>query len=696
MKNFITINKLRLLVLIGLMACLGSVQAQDDLQEYINKVSSKKSSSKRSPSDITIVDLSQFSATNRSTTLNVANGKAFRFINGTLTRQNSLDAAIMHVGGGSYVEIGDGANISAYESPSRAEAILMDGGELVIMSGGKLMGHRYTSADLNYDFSSNPFAAVLMTSDNDSFTMENGSEVFNCVVCTARNASINYSGGTMTQTAHCDNFKSAADINLLGGYPQSGFQLTLTEKDNAVVAPSSYDWLCNLSIAAPKKEDHDVLVRNCNAYFLKNEPSLWLERVNWTGDSKYQVSANYVDNTIVLSFDDLQDWIDNWWPNPPYPTPCGCVITIYPLVVDPYIVEVPCNGVKMKKDMEIPEDDLQWEIDGRPQQQEETYDCEGEVDQGEHDVYIRPKATLWWRWIRWRGCGCQGKHIWVWGTLRIYRAWFYYYWRFIHLMPGGKIIIEDLNGECEETVFHMEGGEVEYGGGKCSGGKYGWYCTGGTIYIRGGWLSGGTCGGWTGPGGRSYHYDGTVHGGIHNYGYHYFYGGTCSGGGSYTIYNYKGGHFYYYGGTCSDGGKIWNEGDLYIDGGGSVSCGDIYCIKGGCIYILKKLTFTLRLVFTEENIVPGATVVVGGDGYTLTQDDIDKLQIDLPDGYEWHYDGSCGCITIIQTTGINSAGSEQPTVKQSFDATGRQVAEGSKGVNIQRMSDGTVRKVTTK
>ena len=34
--------------------------------------------------------------------------------------------------------------------------------------------------------------------------------------------------------------------------------------------------------------------------------------------------------------------------------------------------------------------------------------------------------------------------------------------------------------------------------------------------------------------------------------------------------------------------KIWNEGDLYIDGGGSVSCGDIYCVKGGCIYILKK------------------------------------------------------------------------------------------------------------
>ena len=158
------------------------------------------------------------------------------------------------------------------------------------------------------------------------------------------------------------------------------------------------------------------------------------------------------------------------------------------------------------------------------------------------------------------------------------------------------------------------------------------------------------------------------------------------------------GHFYDCGGTCGDGGagRIWNEGDLYIDGGGSVSCGDIYCVKGGCIYILKKLTFTLRLIFTVENIVPGATVVVGGDGYTLTQEDIDKLQIELLEGYEWHYDGACGCITIIQTTGIANAGSDQTTVKQTYDATGRQVGEGSKGVNIQRMNDGTVRKVTTK
>lgn len=703
MKHFYSTNRLRLIFLAGLLVCVGIMQAKnDDLQEYINKAAYQGKGANRAADDFIEVDLSSFSATTRTSTLQITNGKRYRFINGTLTRANSLDAAIVHIGGGSCVDIGNGATFDASNTTSRKEAVLIDGGELIISSNGKLKGHKYTVSDAGFNFMDNPFAAVLMTSDNDVFTMEDGSEVFNSVVCQATKASVNFKGGTMTEDAHMDNFQSGSDINFLGIYSSTKYyQITLTEKDNVIVAPTNCDWLCHIYVYAPKKIDNDILIKNCHPYFLKNEPSLWIERVLWQGNSKYQTSANYGDNTIRLSFDDLQDFIDSWprEKDPAHPNDwhCGCVVSMDPWIIDPFPLTVPCSGLNVKKEVTFPEDDLQWMIDGRPEQYEDSYDCEGQINQGENDIKIKSGSTVYIRWIHWRGCGCANKHIWVWGTVYIEKTvWFSYYWRFIHVMPGGRVVITDLQGECDETVFHIEGGEVTYGGGKCSGGNYGWYCTGGTIYIRGGWLSGGTSGGWTGPGGRSYHYDGTVHGGIHNYGYHYFYGGTCSGGGSYTIYNYKGGHFYYYGGTCSDGGKIWNEGDLYIDGGGSVSCGDIYCIKGGCIYILKKLTFTLRLVFTEENIVPGATVVVGGDGYTLTQDDIDKLQIDLPDGYEWRYDGACGCITIIQTTGINRVGSEQPTVKQTYDAIGRQVEEGSKGLSIQRMSDGSVRKVTTK
>lgn len=699
MKHFSINKSLRLLTLIGLLGCLGNLQAQDDLQEFINKNSN--SQSRRASGDIVVVDLSTFSATTRTTTLNVANGNRYRFINGTLTRANSLDNPVMFVGQNTYVEIGAGANIDASNTASRRETILMDGGELFIAKGGKLLGHKYTSKDLGYDFSSNPFAAVLMTSDNDAFNMEGGSEVFNSVVCQAAKASVNYSGGTMTQDAHADNFRSAADINLLGGYPQSGFQITLTEKDNVIVAPSNRDWLCSLSIAAPKKVDNDILVKNCNPYFLKDEPSLWAERVHWQGDSKYQVYANYGDNTIRLSFDDLQPFIDSWprEKDPLHPDDwhCGCVISKEPWKIDPFPLTVPCNGIKVKKEVEFPEDDLQWMIDGRPQQYEETYDCEGQIDQGENDVKIRKGATVYIRWIHWRGCGCANKHIWVWGTVYIeWRVWFTYYWRFIHVMPGGKVIIKDLNGDCDETVFHMEGGEVDYISGDSKGGKYGWYCPGGTIYVRGGKISGGTAGGWTGKNGKVYHHDGTVHGGIHNYGLHYWYGGYCTGGGTYTIYNYKGGRFYYYGGYCSDNGKIWNEGDLYIDGGGSISCGDIYCVRGCHIYILKKLLFKLHFIIDEPNIILNEPIILGGDGYNLTQADCDNIEITLPSGYTWKFDPTAGGIIIYSTAGITGVSTDQPSVEDTFDATGRKVDDARRGVTIQRMSDGTVRKVNVK
>lgn len=691
MNHFVTISKLRLLVLVGLVACFGSVQAQDDLQEYINKISSQKANARRTPSDITVVDLSQFSATDRKTTLDVANGKNFRFINGTLTRDASLDGPIMHVGGGSYVEISTGATINAQSSQSLREAIFMDGGEFVVTSTGQVIGSGYYNSVTGYYPTS-----IYMTSDNDALSIE-GDEpniftptIDGPIVCDATKATIKYKSGLIFEGAHNTGavFISASDITF-EAYPLMNLVVTLTEKANVVNLGEVDPPL--MTIKAPNKVSKDVVVKATRDWI--GNRNVWKERIQWKGNAKYSLVSDAKNQVIKLSYDDLQDFIDDPDDKDKH---CGCSDE------DPYTVEVPCDSLKVKKDVEFPEDDLYWFINGKPEgmsDAEAEVDCDKVVDEGEHDIKIRPWSHVTIDWTWWRGCGCQGKHIWVWGTLYIrWHVYFIYYWRFIHVMPGGKVVIQYLDGSCDETVFHMEGGEVDYGGGKCYGGQYGWYCTGGTIYIRGGWLSGGTCGGWTGPGGKVYHYDGTVHGGIHNYGWHYWYGGSCTCSCDYIIHNYKGGHFYYYGGTCGDSGtgKIWNEGDLYIDGGGSVNCGDIYCVKGGCIYILRKLTFTLHLVFTVENIVPGETIVVGGDGYTLTQDDIDKIHIDLPEGYEWHYDGSCGCISITQSSGITGVGSDQPAVKQSYDASGRQVDENRKGLNIQRMSDGSVRKVTTK
>lgn len=688
MKHLGFNGRLRLWAMAGFVLCFGSAMAQDDLQEYVNRAAAQRGAN-RAPSDITVVDLSQFSATNRSVTLDVANGRNFRFINGTLTRAESLDGPILHVGGGSYVEIADGCSISARSSRSLREAVVMDGGELVVTSTGAVLGSEYYNSQTQHYPTS-----VLMTADGDVLCIEGTVQnsytptIDGPVVCEAPNASLTYRSGYVFEGAHNTGgvFISAADIRF-ENYPLMNLVVTLTGKDNVVDLGEVDPPL--MKVSAPNKASRDVVVRASRSWIGSKQS--WGERIQWTGNSKYTLVADAKASAIRLSYDDLQDWINDPDDRDRH---CGC------RPEDPYTVDVYCEGMTAKSDVEFPEDDLYWFINGQPEGQtdeEAEADCEKTIDEGENDVNVRPGSTLYIRGIHWKGCGCRGKHIWVWGTLHIrWRVWFYYYWRFIHVMPGGRVVIDDLYGECDETVFHLEDGEADYNSGDCTGGQYGWHCEKGEFNMNGGKLTGGTCGGWTGKDGRSRHNDGTVCGGIHNYGWHYWYGGRCTGGGSYTIYNHKGGHFYYYGGTCTDNGKIWNEGDLYIDGGGSVSCGDIYCVRGGCIYILRKLTFIIRLVFTEENIVSGETVVVGGDGYKLTQDDVDRIQIVLPDGYEWRYDGPCGCIAIYKTSGVAAVGTDQPAARESYNAAGRKAGEGEKGLNIQRMTDGTVRKTVAK
>lgn len=682
MKNYQMTGWLRAVV-IPLVLALNAIPTfaqEDDLQAYINKLSKARSVKAKAPADITVIDLSQFTATNRTTTLDVANGRNFRFINGTLTRANSLDGPILHVGGGSYVEIGDKAFIDARNSSSSRETILMDSGELWVGDFGGV----YSSN------ASNTTKAVLMTSDKDVLTKTAHSTDFKGVLlCQAANATITIEGGTFhTGSAERATIESAADIHITDLLFEDA-DITLTTHEAAIVQKAAPNKKIN--ITAPNKYPGDVVMRMDG-----RDAADFVDYVAWKGKSDYFLYNDLVDNTIKLYYDDLQSFIDDFWPKPqarPYPVPCGCSW------IDPYVIKIPCREVKVKKEVVFPEDDLYWAINGKPEPEETeeiVYDCEGSIDQGENDVIIRPGAKVRVRYIHWRGCGC-GKYIYVYGTLYIdRRIWFTNYWRFIHVMPGGKVVLTDPYGECEETVIYMEGGEAEYEGGECTGGKYGWYCTGGIIYIRGGWLGGGTAGGWTGTKGISYHYDGTVHGGIRNYGVHYWYGGTCSGGGLYTIYNYKGGKFYYYGGKCTGPGAIWNEGDLYIDGGGDVDCQDIYLIRGCHIYILKRLTFVLRLHITVDNIILDTPLILGGDGYTLTEDECSKLEIDLPDGYGWRYDPDSHGIVIYSLTSVSSVNAEKSVVVNTHNIAGQELGGARKGVNIETSGDGSVRKVIRK
>lgn len=676
MTRFFKIYSKRcLLVIASLVLCSGQLMAQDDLQEYINKISAQKNTrgTKNAPSDITEVDLSKFSAVNRETTLDVANGRNFRFVNGTLTRASSLNGPVIHVGGGSYVAIGKGADINSSKSSSSRETIYMDGGELDIESSGKVTNAANRTS-------------VMITTNQDVFTTRNSSQVTGTIVCKAKQATITYDGGSLT---HNDkyHFDSASDI-VFTSYPATNnLSLMLSEKNNVVnltnIDPPFFQ------ISAPQKKNGDVVVKASRTW-IQNKTN-WGSRIKLGNSSKYQLVSDSKERAIKLFYDDLQDWIDNPDDKDKH---CGCNED------DPYVLEVPCDGLRVKKNIEFPEDDLYWFINGQPEGQsdsEANTDCEKVINQGENDVVIKPGSHVYIRRIYWDGCGCANKHIWVYGTLHIkWYVYFYHYWRFIHVMPGGKVVVDDLHGNSDETVFHLEGGELEYNGGDSYGNEYGWYCIDGIIYIRGGELHGETAGGWTGSKGKSYQYDGIVYGGIHNYGWHYFYGGICMGGGSYTIYNYKGAKFYYYGGTCSDGGKIWNEGDLYIDGGGSVNCDEIYCVRGGRIYILKKLQFELQLIFEEKNIVVGEPIVLGAGNYKLTESDCKKIKIVLPEGYKWNFDTNKNCIVISSTNGIATMDAVNPTVQSSYDPIGRKTSGINRGVVVKRMNNGTIRKEIVK
>ena len=69
-----------------------------------------------------------------------------------------------------------------------------------------------------------------------------------------------------------------------------------------------------------------------------------------------------------------------------------------------------------------------------------------------------------------------------------------------------------------------------------------------------------------------------------------------------------------------------------------------------------------------------------------------RIHFSLPEGYEWKYDSTSGSVMVIISSGISQTSNEQPTVVGTFDVMGRSMDANRKGLHIQRMSDGTVKK----
>lgn len=271
---------------------------------------------------------------------------------------------------------------------------------------------------------------------------------------------------------------------------------------------------------------------------------------------------------------------------------------------EPVEIPVPCDGLNVTNDISL--DGLQALIDGKVETEEECEEDEQtiipspsvpdvvfptiKIFRCDGDVTIGKGSYIYFRNI----CldGNKGtKKIYVNGTLVIDN--YVYIRRFsdyvIHVRPGGRVI--------------WRGGYVEGGLNKII------YNEGGTIIIEGGNINA---------------KDGTS---IVNHGDLYIKGGTVEG----YVYTYNNIHL------C-----------------GCANVGEVYLRGGSTIYVTERLTVKIRInVFIDGDLKDGAFIIVGGDGYTLTEDDLKLLELVLPDGYEWEYDSSQHAIIIKSSTGIN-------------------------------------------
>lgn len=144
--------------------------------------------------------------------------------------------------------------------------------------------------------------------------------------------------------------------------------------------------------------------------------------------------------------------------------------------------------------------------------------------------------------------------------------------------------------------------------------------------------------------------------------------------------------------TSSGAEMIENSGDVLVDG--TVSLGGLTNKKGGRIYVTSALTQDIYIdIVSVDDIETDLPIIAGGNGYSLTAEDASHIHLTLPQNYEWGYDSATGSIMVMDVTGITQATTAQPAVATTFDAAGRTVEQGSKGLTILRMSDGTTRKI---
>lgn len=410
-----------------------------------------------------------------------------------------------------------------------------------------------------------------------------------------------------------------------------------------------------------------------------------------------EIYYNEKDQTVsirkkVYNEDDLQNWINGGGSNSGKGTED-----------DPKGIDLPSGGCVINAPVDFGNDDdyddLWWYINGK----NDDGSNKDFLISEKGDLTIHRNTTLSLSNLNLSNTGTG--YIYVSGTLiidvninitRIYRL--------IRVLPGGRVIWKGGNGTgtdiTKEFLYVETGGTLEYHGGTIGGGELGFHGYG-TTYIYGGNIGGTKYGGYTYPSGITTISGGTISGGYYNDGKTTISGGTFIGGGAgiggYVYWNGKGGTTTIAGGTFGTGGNgtIYNGGTLYL-GGDGYAYDYIYNGASGRIYIIGKLNIIIRIHINITDIVLDTPIILSGNGYVLTAEDIKKIQVILPDDYAWRYDASCGGIIIISTTGIKDLTVDADNEAQYFDVSGRKIEKLQKGLNIVKTSDGKTKKVMIK
>ena len=563
----------------------------DDLQAFIDANAGATS--------FVEVDLSKFeNDLVREQTLNVSTGASYRFINGTLSRSEALDAPVVYVSNGSKMEVGNGAIITSQghlaadpQALFKVEAtIKLDKGSLYITSGkveGSCGGRNHGNEMVTTIDEEDP--AVELTSDNDTFLMTGG-EMGGYFLCTAEEANVRFMGGEIY--GHYYKKSTAAQ-----GVPQTNratafydYAPLIDTRSNVYINKvKSYWGHRGWYFGNEDQNDFSVSLHGNNVVYLQ---SGGMDSFGFTVEDKKDGDLVMVGDNYTITASDMA---------------CMSVrpFSYYSESLGHYVeqecyLELKDNKVylRYKKDEVCDADDIQRFIKDREGTADMTLCDEPTIDE---DVDV------------------DDIQIFIDGTGRESQPVIGFY--------GGTFNIRQNAGMSFKSVTFAS---------KCTN----------AISRRA---------------------DGN--GGINNAGTLSFQDCTFLDG-SYSIVNSK---------------------DTYIDG--TVTGLRLTNKYGGHVYVTSPLTKDVQVsIESAADVEEGTPVMLGGDGYTLTEADAEHIDLALPQGYEWKYDNTTNSIIVSVASGISQAAREQPTVVESFDVTGHKADTNTKGLKIQRMSDGTVRK----